>query len=476
MSRHAHRRHPEPTKPKNPFVSVADMRVLFVVLLFALPGVAAQAPGVEDADTDGQPFQLDDGPTLERIEAFADDVTGQAVHDCVAEITQDPGTAYRMMGTPTQDMFVEKHKDVFADMGLPSDLHHFDRGSGVFGVGGTAFGEGGTNIVGVLPGQDPTRWVVMGGHFDTREGTIGALDNASGICTVKEIARAMKADTDANGPYEASVVFNWYDGEEWGLYGAIAFAEDHTVAKELLGLDADAEVDIMVSQSYDMPGINYPALNNWVRYGEPVDPEAFAVLHLRTAPIHAEDEWRCWSYGCYEDLKSRPDFDHILFNNTNYQFLVREAAYDLLSYPPDFVQVHDDHYGRSDHIPLIARGAAGMRIQGSHDEQYPCYHQPCDTLPWLYTQTGGQDRLIQAYDAEASIGSTAAMYTALRGDVGLYGVEWLKSTNSTLLDAVAFGDAKQERLQGAPDDAEAPVGSVVLLALAALALAYVRRR
>jgi len=439
------------------------MRTWWTLLLLLLLPLAAAQPGIDDALTDGVPFELDDAATLARVQGVADGITGAGVHDCVADITSDLTAAYRLMGTPTQGLFVEQNAGVFSDLGLPSALHHFQNGSAGIGPAANPI-QGGTNILGVLPGEDPAKWVVIGGHYDTREGTIGALDNASGICTVREIARALKADVDANGPYAASVVFAWYDGEEWGLYGAIAFAEDPHVAKELLGLSPDDAVDILVSQSFDMPGINYPAKNIWPQYGDdPVDLEKQAVLNLRTAPIHAEEEWTCWSYGCYEDLKQRADFEQVLRNNTNYQFLVREVAYDLLQTPPGLVWVYDDHYGRSDHIPLIARGAAGMRIQGSHDEEYPCYHQPCDTLPWLYQQTGSRDLLTQAYDVEATIGGTVAMYVALQGDHGHYG------------DTLWFGETiAPEAAQDTPDR-DAPTLGVLLLLGALVGLARTRR-
>jgi hypothetical protein len=308
----------------------------------------------------------------------------------------------------------------------------------------------------------------MGGHYDTRELTLGggALDNTSGICTVKEIARAMKADTDANGPYEASVVFHWYDGEEWGLYGAVAFAEDDSVARELLGIGADA-VDVLVSQSYDMPGLNYPAMNTWVEYGDPATTDELAVLNLRTAPIHAENEWTCWSYGCYEELKERADFDVILRRNTNYQFLTREVAYDLMGFPPEFVWVYDDHYGRSDHIPLIALGAAGGRIQGSHDEEYPHYHQPTDTLEGLYLLAGGQELLIAGYDTQATVGGTVAQYVAMTGHHGHYGdVLWFGD------DAATFAPEQY----GDDDSAGSPFAGLVAVAGLLCALVAARRR
>ena len=149
------------------------------------------------------------------------------------------------------------------------------------------------------------------------------------------------------------------------------------------------------------------------------------------------------------------------------RFLVREVAYDLMQTPPDLVWVYDDHYGRSDHIPLIAKGAAGMRIQGSHDEEYPCYHQPCDTLPWLYQQTGDSTGglLIQAYDTEADIGGAVAMYAALMGDHGRYGDHLWFGEN------VAPRPSEQPAEGSASEDAPLPV----VLLIGALLLAMLCR-
>ncbi len=450
------------------------MRIALALLL----SIAATVPAVaqppappevtEWAETDGVPLELDDAAVLEAVENARAEISGQNVHDCVAEITQDVPNSYRVMGTPTQEMFVEKYKSVFSDLGLPSALHVFDKGGPGVGVDPPEALQGGVNIVGVLPGADLSRWVVLGGHYDTRELTLGggALDNASGICTVKELARSMKAHVDGNGPLAVSVVFIWYDGEEWGLYGAQAFAEDPSVAAELLGLDGSPA--ILVSQSYDMPGLNYPAKNLWVQYGDPAVADEYAVLNLRTAPIHVEEEWACWSYGCYEELKERPDIAAILRQNADYQFLVREVAYDVLGLPPEFVWVYDDHYGRSDHIPLIARGAAGMRIQGSHDEEYPCYHQPCDSLPALYALTGGEENLVAAYETEAEAGGLPAFYVALTGGFGHY-------SDALFPGEDAAASAETEETPGDEDAPALPLGAAVL-SLAALAALARRRR
>ena len=449
------------------------MRALLAaaLLAFVLAPVANALPApppevlVEAAKLDGTPFELElDATTLPALQAFNASISGLRIHDCVQAITTSGTDNYRVMGTPVHDQFVTAYANVFGELGLATARQDFAKGGP--GVGVTV-PTGGTNILGVLPGRHLDRWVVVGGHYDTRELTAGggALDNTSGICTVLEIARQAKAYVNAGGTLEASMVFAWYDGEEWGLYGAIAFAEDPSVAKDLLKVPAGANVTVLVSQSFDMPGLNYPAKNNWVQYGDPTVTDELAVLNLRTAPIHRDEEWTCWSYGCYEDLKDRADFEQVWKRDANYQFLVREVAYDMMRLPPEAVWVYDDHYGRSDHIPLIAKGAAGMRIQGSHDEEYPHYHQPTDTLPALYELTGSKEALVAGYETEARVGGDVAFYVAREGFTGHYGYVYDPSLGPVVLTASA---APGPSTQGTP--------LPFLLAPAALALALWRKR
>lgn len=407
--------------------------LLFVAALALAPAVAAQSdiysmpPEVmEWATTDGMQLELDDAATLAAVQDVQARLSGQSIHDCIEEITMDVPNSYRVMGTPTQDMFLDKYDAVFSDLGLPSARHEFAKG-GPGLIDPPEALQGGTNLLGVLPGNDRTTWLVLGAHYDTRELTLGggALDNAAGLCSVKELAKAFKGHVDDFGPLEISVVFAWYDGEEWGLYGAIAFSEDVSVAAQLLELPENTAPKILVSQSYDMPGLNYPAKNYWVQYGDPNVLDEYAVLNLRTAPIHTDVEWTCWSYGCYEDLKERDDIAQIVRQNANWQFLIREIAYDVLALPPEYVWVYDDHYGRSDHIPLIGLGAAGNRIQGSHDNEYPHYHQPTDSLPGLYAITGGTpDGIIAGFQTEVQAGGLPLFYAAKTGTLGQYGDKW----------------------------------------------------
>jgi len=83
------------------------------------------------------------------------------------------------------------------------------------------------NVVGVLPGRDTTREILICAHHDhlgIDRGSVmypGADDDASGVATVIEVARSMIA---AGGTPPISVLFASFSGEEEGLLGSHAFA------------------------------------------------------------------------------------------------------------------------------------------------------------------------------------------------------------------------------------------------------------
>jgi len=99
---------------------------------------------------------------------------------------------------------------------------------------------GGNNVIGYLPGKDPTRLVLIGGHYDslalsgnpdTREAerysnaeipAPGADDSGTQASLVVEAARVM-----AGKSYEATVAFVAFAGEEQGLVGSKALAEGY---------------------------------------------------------------------------------------------------------------------------------------------------------------------------------------------------------------------------------------------------------
>lgn len=82
----------------------------------------------------------------------------------------------------------------------------------------------GDNVILEIPGTvNPSKKVVLGGHYDSRNyngGTSavapGADDNASGSSALIEIARILRNA----GPFENTIRIIWFAGEEYGLLGS----------------------------------------------------------------------------------------------------------------------------------------------------------------------------------------------------------------------------------------------------------------
>ena len=90
-----------------------------------------------------------------------------------------------------------------------------------FAVFGTQLGGGVVdNVVGVLPGRDPSApALALMAHHDSVPGSPGAADDTAGVATALEIARAIKA----MGVPRRDVILVITDGEEAGMLGARAF-------------------------------------------------------------------------------------------------------------------------------------------------------------------------------------------------------------------------------------------------------------
>lgn len=92
------------------------------------------------------------------------------------------------------------------------------------------------NVIARLDGKGGTKAVLLLSHYDSLATSPGASDDASGVATLLETARSLKA-----GPQlKNDVIFLFTDGEEAGLLGARAFVEAHPWAKEVgLALNFD---------------------------------------------------------------------------------------------------------------------------------------------------------------------------------------------------------------------------------------------
>ncbi len=79
------------------------------------------------------------------------------------------------------------------------------------------------DIIARLPGRNPDRWVVLATHHDAW--TFGGMDPGSGTSGVYETARALAALHKQGWTPERSIVFAFWDAEEFGLVGSTEYAE-----------------------------------------------------------------------------------------------------------------------------------------------------------------------------------------------------------------------------------------------------------
>jgi N-acetylated-alpha-linked acidic dipeptidase len=92
-----------------------------------------------------------------------------------------------------------------------------------------------SNVIARLPGAaEPDRWVLLGTHHDAW--TFGGADPGSAAAVILEVARALgelrrnsAADSPQNWQPRRSIVFAFWDAEEYGLIGSTEFAEEFAV-------------------------------------------------------------------------------------------------------------------------------------------------------------------------------------------------------------------------------------------------------
>jgi hypothetical protein len=101
------------------------------------------------------------------------------------------------------------------------------------------------NVVARLPGRDPSRTVLLVAHYDSVPVAAGAADDAGGVATLLETARALSVGPQLRN----DVIFLFTDGEERGLLGARAFLRDEPWA-----------YGAGVVLNFDSPGSSTPSL------------------------------------------------------------------------------------------------------------------------------------------------------------------------------------------------------------------------
>jgi Zn-dependent M28 family amino/carboxypeptidase len=94
------------------------------------------------------------------------------------------------------------------------------------------------NVVGEVPGRErPEEIVVVGAHLDSWDLGAGALDDAAGCAIALEVGRVIAA----LGAPRRTVRIIFYMNEEYGLSGALAYADAHRaeLARHAAAIEAD---------------------------------------------------------------------------------------------------------------------------------------------------------------------------------------------------------------------------------------------
>jgi hypothetical protein len=88
------------------------------------------------------------------------------------------------------------------------------------------------NVVGEIPGTTKADEVVMvGGHFDSWQGGTGATDNGTGSAVAMEAVRILAT---LHKPMARTVRVALWGGEEEGLYGSLAYVQQHFAPRDTM--------------------------------------------------------------------------------------------------------------------------------------------------------------------------------------------------------------------------------------------------
>src|ERR1700723_1117931 len=88
------------------------------------------------------------------------------------------------------------------------------------------------NVIGEIPGTTkPAEGVMLGGHFDSWQGGTGATDNGTGSSVAMEAVRILAT---LHKPIARTVRVALWGGEEEGLYGSLAYVQQHFAPRDTM--------------------------------------------------------------------------------------------------------------------------------------------------------------------------------------------------------------------------------------------------
>jgi Zn-dependent M28 family amino/carboxypeptidase len=144
----------------------------------------------------------------------------------------------------------------------------------------------GVNVLGIVPGADTSRAIVVSAHFDhlgVRRGQVynGTDDNASGTAATLALA-----EWYAGHPPRHSIIFAFFDGEEAGLRGSRAFVASPPVP--LRRIVANVNIDMVArldrNELFAAGATPYPFFRPLLRATAKVAPVKLRMGHDLSEP------------------------------------------------------------------------------------------------------------------------------------------------------------------------------------------------
>ncbi len=305
--------------------------------------------------------------TVEAVALYGDTPSPEHVYDQIDILDQ----WYRYLDSPGHRNAEAHILSVFDDLGLNTTVQDYtaQRLDGAVRA---------ANVLGLLEGEDPSRCLVIGGHYDNNQrSSKGAYDNAVGVGTVIELARVFSQVNDVLPP--VSVLFAAWDSEEGGGAGSRYFLENPVWDFEIVGYI-----------NLDMFGLSWP-----VRNTIPMADEEYFKLNVYTSPVS--------DFSVYNSVEYT---DETLENFTAFREALEYIAYDHYGYPSSWVIVMDDTEGISDHRFFVLRSIPAVWFRGMNEKpreegdlnEIAFKHTPADTLETMVRYADGKHNLLQGID------------------------------------------------------------------------------
>lgn len=363
---------------------------------------------------------------------YTSDPSADHVYDEIATLSQ----WYRYLDSPGHRNAEAHILSVFDDYGLNTTVQEYTAQR----LDGSVRA---ANVLGLLEGTDPTRCLVIGGHYDNNQrSSKGAYDNAVGVGTVLELARLF-AQVHEDAP-PMSMIFAAWDSEEGGGAGS-----NHYLGNPVW------DIEIVGYINLDMFSLSYP-----VRNSIPGSSEEYFKLNVYTSPVQ--------DFSIYQQVEYS---DGTLENFTAFRDVLENITYEQFGHPSQWVIVQDDTAGVSDHRFFVERSIPAVWFRGMNEKpreagdlnEIAFKHTPVDTLETMERYAGGKQELLKGIDTGLSIAYALAN-------------QWIEHINETSLLDVDGSDAGATDVDGGATGGFAVGASVLILLLIPVVFIAWRRR